>query len=360
MNELRYCGKIWDKMRFIYDLLEDDLSKNIFERKIRWMLGGKDETADLLYKTYSNSRIIDLERTYGKNIRYAVAGAGKCGEQTYRALTHAGFQVACFLDNDAKKQGKKIFGIPIISFADLRLMKEDIIVILDNIRLQNMFYHELMEMGYSPNKIYLSLQNIVRTAFGNIYYDLPQLRHQKDEVFLDCGGFDGESTREFIKWCGGEYEEIYVIEPMDEGIALSNFNLADAAHITLVQCALGSQDGEACFAQSYGGIKGSRLGTGGDNIFSVPLRSIDSILKGGKATFIKMDIEGAELSALQGAENTLRKHRPKLAISLYHKNEDIIEIPIWIKSVVPDYKFYIRHYSNKRWDLVLYCVPECG
>lgn len=69
-----------------------------------------------------------------------------------------------------------------------------------------------------------------------------------------------------------------------------------------------------------------------------------------------MDIEGAELDALKGAEKTIEQFRPKLAISLYHKREDLYEIPIWIKSIMPNYKMYLRHYANKQWDLVLYCV----
>lgn len=59
-----------------------------------------------------------------------------------------------------------------------------------------------------------------------------------------------------------------------------------------------------------------------------------------------------------GARNTLLNYKPKLAISLYHKNEDLYEIPLWLNLLVPEYKFYLRHYSNKRWDLVLYCVAD--
>lgn len=88
----------------------------------------------------------------------------------------------------------------------------------------------------------------------------------------------------------------------------------------------------------------------------VDIDTIDNILNGESVTFIKFDIEGAELSALKGGIKTLQKYRPKLAISLYHKNEDLVDIPLWIRDHVPGYKFYLRHYSNKRWDLVLYCV----
>ncbi len=104
------------------------------------------------------------------------------------------------------------------------------------------------------------------------------------------------------------------------------------------------------------GFPQSQIYRTSDNVERVIVRTIDNVLDGQKATFIKMDIEGAELVALKGAKKTLQMYKPKLAISLYHNNRDILEIPIWLKETVPDYKFYLRHYSNKRWDLVLYCV----
>ncbi len=71
-----------------------------------------------------------------------------------------------------------------------------------------------------------------------------------------------------------------------------------------------------------------------------------------------MDIEGAELEALQGAKNTIQRFLPKLAICIYHKPKDIIEIPLYIKKIAPRYNLYLRHYSNFHSETVLYAVVE--
>lgn len=73
-------------------------------------------------------------------------------------------------------------------------------------------------------------------------------------------------------------------------------------------------------------------------------------------TFIKMDIEGAEKEALIGAEQIIRCHKPKLAICVYHKPEDIYVLPELINSFREDYRFYLRHYSNTIYETVLYAV----
>ena len=73
-------------------------------------------------------------------------------------------------------------------------------------------------------------------------------------------------------------------------------------------------------------------------------------------TFLKMDIEGSELAALRGAERIIREQRPKLAICVYHKPEDLREIPSLLLSYHPDYKLYLRHYSINETETVLYAI----
>lgn len=83
---------------------------------------------------------------------------------------------------------------------------------------------------------------------------------------------------------------------------------------------------------------------------------IDSIAKEDRVTYIKMDIEGSELKALEGAKKTIQRNRPKLAVCLYHKFEDIVELPAYILELVPEYKFYIRHYCSDVCETVLYAT----
>ena len=104
-----------------------------------------------------------------------------------------------------------------------------------------------------------------------------------------------------------------------------------------------------------------RMGNAGSRIVkektetSIKTVALDNCVSG-PVTFIKMDIEGAELEALKGSREIIKKYRPRLAISAYHKKEDLVELPLYIKELVSDYKLYIRHYSNAGIETVLYAV----
>ena len=76
-----------------------------------------------------------------------------------------------------------------------------------------------------------------------------------------------------------------------------------------------------------------------------------------RVTYIKMDVEGSELESLKGAKRTILKDRPKLAICIYHKPEDMLTLPLYIKSLVPEYKLYLRHHSGTESETVLYAMP---
>ena len=194
--------------------------------------------------------------------------------------------------------------------------------------------------------------------FGKQYFDLPivdWMSCSNNEIFIDCGAFDGWSIKGFIEFCGGKYDKIYSFEPIPSQYenTLININEAGIKRVELIQKGVWNCKGVSNFVSNGGGSRIDNEGT-----IPVELVSIDEVIpENEKVTFIKMDIEGAESQALQGAVNTIRRCKPKLAICIYHKPMDIIEIPILIKSILPEYKFYIRHHSPTRDETVLYALP---
>jgi hypothetical protein len=93
---------------------------------------------------------------------------------------------------------------------------------------------------------------------------------------------------------------------------------------------------------------------------AMPLTTVDQVMAerpGLRLDFLKMDIEGAELSALRGARQTLLRDRPRLAISLYHQVDDFVTIPLYLASLLPDYEFYLGHYTIHAEETVLYGRP---
>jgi len=177
----------------------------------------------------------------------------------------------------------------------------------------------------------------------------------EDEVFVDCGAFGGDSIREFLARTGGNFKQIVAIEPDAANYErlVGALSVLNADKIKCVQQALGERNDEVRF-NALGTIA-SGIGEGISAVKSVIL---DEILVGMEPSFIKMDIEGAELMALRGAAGILRTHRPILAICLYHAAEDLWEIPLWLKALVPEYQLFLRRYSDECWETVCYAVPR--
>ncbi|MDA0067582.1 FkbM family methyltransferase [Brachyspira hyodysenteriae] len=88
------------------------------------------------------------------------------------------------------------------------------------------------------------------------------------------------------------------------------------------------------------------------------INTIDNYLNGEPITFLKADVEGEELNMLKGASETIKKYKPKMAISVYHKPNDLITIPQYIKKIVPEYRLALRHHSITFTETVLYCWTE--
>ena len=95
-------------------------------------------------------------------------------------------------------------------------------------------------------------------------------------------------------------------------------------------------------------------GGGGGTFISVT--SLDEAIGNEQVTFIKMDVEGAELPTLKGAKTLIDRFHPDMAICIYHSDADMISIAEYVKQVHPFYDLYVRHYSRFYADTILYAL----
>lgn len=163
----------------------------------------------------------------------------------------------------------------------------------------------------------------------------------EDEVFVDGGAFTGDTAAEFIRRVNGRYRHIFELEPEKDNVKVIGKNLQPYRDITIIN--KGLWDRETTLRFNAGGGAASSVSSSGKVPISVTC--IDALLKTGYIpTFIKMDIEGSELMALRGAAQTIRTYRPKLAVCIYHKPTDIVELPKVIDQLNPEYSYCLRHY----------------
>lgn len=173
------------------------------------------------------------------------------------------------------------------------------------------------------------------------------------ETFIDVGGYDGFTSVEFIKRARN-YKAIHVFEPEPNNYQkclnrLSTYNDVYVHHLAL--------------SRSSATIKIDAQGSGskisGDGTVTVSAVRLDDVLTDMDApTFIKMDIEGEEIAAIEGARNIILTHHPRLAISVYHKPGDFWRIPKLILSIRDDYELYMRHYTECIYETVMFFLPK--
>lgn len=172
------------------------------------------------------------------------------------------------------------------------------------------------------------------------------------EVFIDAGAFDGQTTREFIKRCPN-YKSAYIFEPSSSNLEKAKDNLKDFEHIHFIDKGLSNKKETLRFNSSAGSA--SSISDDGDVIIEVD--SLDNLVSE-KVTFIKMDIEGAESLAIEGAKNHILNDHPKMAIAVYHKPYDLWKIHLQVLAIRDDYDLYLRHYTEGTDETIMYFIPN--
>jgi len=186
------------------------------------------------------------------------------------------------------------------------------------------------------------------------YFDADIVKLKNDEIFVDAGAFDGDTALDFAERTNYNYAKMVLLEP--DG---NNFTRLIQRTLSLknIECLnKGTWDTKDSLSFNSGERSGSSITSNGQSRIEVD--SIDNILHGDPCTYIKLDVEGAETKSLFGAAKTIRTFKPRLAVCVYHRIEDIFLLPLQIKDIYPHYQIYFRHHSPTEYETVCYAINE--
>lgn len=377
------------KSEFKAGLLDNDLFKitpeNYFQsivskQVIIWGTGEKGDLVYKLYKNYSNEH---------KVLYYADNNQEKWGgEKNYRkvispidvkklALEDENLLIIIGTENLTIKQqllsygilekniDTKVLGIAKDSFKFVE--KTPFNIINENYQNFESVYNSLEDT--LSKQIYLGILNMkisldnsyiegLNSPENEQYFAKDLIKLTENEIFVDCGSFNGDtlnsflvnSNRKFSKYIAFEADK-RIFGELNKKIVEENLINAD---ISTYNYAVWHKEDVLRF--QTGGTSGN---VSFDGDIEVQANSLDNVLEDTHVTFIKMDIEGAEVDALLGAEMSIKNNHPILAICLYHDLEHYYQIPNLIKKFNPEYKLFIRHYRDL-FDLetVCYAIPK--
>ncbi len=188
------------------------------------------------------------------------------------------------------------------------------------------------------------------------------LKRNRSRV-INCGAYDGDTIRKIVAK-DGKIEALACFEPnLNTFELLSSFvneNILSVANdVSLFPCGVDESNKLVKFSQngaSSSTLSASTTSEKTQNETYIPVVKIDSVLPNFGPTYINMDIEGAELNALRGAEKTIAKFLPDLAICVYHTPSHYWEIPLFLSQLHPGYKLYLRNYTYFTNESVLYAT----
>ncbi len=361
---------------------------------------GRMKGEGMYFQKKQSDDLSAIRELKGRGKPVYIYGRGATAKRVERRLAENGIDICgCFVDDEFFERGVNYeWDVPLFSFSDVMGLPEADVVIGF---YQTEAAHTKIMRGEIPNrgKVYFIHSEILfdydyylknREGFEQTYdwladdlsrktmrgymdgrmngvmrplydcyvpdqYFIPEVRLASHEVYIDCGMYDGDTVVEFMGRCPN-YARIVGFEPDEENVEKFRSRNLPLERIE-VHCA-GAWSEEGVLRFSAEGTTASRISESGN--VSLSVKSIDSLELNQVVTFIKMDIEGSELEALKGAQETIRRDMPKLAICVYHKKEDMITIPQYIRSLESEgsaYSFYLRHHSLNEHETVLYGIP---
>lgn len=343
----------------VYQILEDEESRYTYLNRLNYLVSGDSSFIDRIVERYlpnlplwGGGRMTS-EQFLSKlpaDRQIVLFGAGVSGRGALPIFQNDK-RFLGFCSSTEEKQKNGFLGRPVMSPEEL-LSRKDLTVVISAADARQEILKILQEGGYPQEQVF-NLDGLM-TSYNDQYFGPDFIRYEPEEVFVDAGCCNLRSSLALRGHCG-RVKKVYAFEPEPENykVCLRNREKYRFPEVELLPFGVWSERTTLHF--SAGNAAVSRVSEAGDS--SIQVMPIDEAVDPDeRVTFLKMDIEGSELEALKGARHTIQKDRPKLAVCIYHKPEDMTEIPLYIKSLVPEYRLYVRHHSNRYGETVLYAV----
>lgn len=327
-----------------------------------------------------------------------IYGAGFVGNWAAEYMQSCKIPVPYFIDRDSKKWGTRLAGIEIIAPEDERIKEYPYILIAARHAIpQVMKLYSGSEYTLMPFEGYYCIKNYqdysqVRDQYlcdeksfytynallytmltgktdscldvmeKDMYFGIPEFSGNFNEAFVDAGAFVGDSVERFIWENLGTFKHIYAFEPGEKQFHALEKRMErlydewsiSRDKVSLEKAGLSDRNQQmSCIYTDDDSLRHALSTENGNH--TIDTYRLDDYLNGAEATFLKVDIEGMEMEFLRGAEKTIRKYRPKMALCAYHYPCDLYCIAQYVKSLDLGYQFKLRLHAPFFGDFVLYC-----
>lgn len=378
--KMREYYEIYKKIQDLYELLEDQRSKDVFLARMQcdvhcdlkarvnlwttdssvsentWMWAGQEKAMEQLKECKR-----DLTELAQKGYKVLLYGTGETAEDLGRMFLKEEIPFFGFCSRKQDTSGLEFMGKPVVSHAYLmEHISECYLIVQTGIHYIKAM-ERLKKWQFPEERILPHYCGAHRYDWNAVYFDFPQF-FQKGTAFVDGGCYNGDTSLKFAKWCNGEYSTIFAFEPDPQNVVLceQTFKKTGLKNVNFHPAGLGKTNEVLTFASGL--TTGSRIVDETDcppeeaTIERINIVSLDDVVGDEVVGFIKLDIEGAEYDALEGAQRTIARDKPLLAICVYHKPGDQLALMDYLHSLVPEYRFWLRHYGNRELETILYAA----
>lgn len=345
-------------------MLQDDLSRRIFWARVKFDVEPNIKNGIEMARVWQNDefdpnedsekwkeKIQTLLRDGNNVILY---GTSITGQRVAQILQYEGIDFTGFCGRRAAAFTDGLMGKPVVSPDWLFAHAENSYVVITASVSFGEISKVLIDHDFPKDHIlpmFINDEGNMDTTSVQ-YFEFPEL-YRRNTAFIDGGCYDGESSIYFAKWCQNQYSSIYAFEPDPQNYDKCRQKMAQVGLHGVTLLKKGMSDENKTVRFSAKGSMNSHVISENAAYFlenkewtEIEVSTIDSVIQqdGAVVGMIKMDIEGAEMEALQGAKQTIMKDKPLLAICVYHKPGDVLAIMDYCAKLVPEYKFWLRQY----------------